>query len=302
MHQIESRRFIMKLILRILFSSVAYLLGSMITGALAPTLHLPALRAPQGADPGAMFLLLVIATPLLMLACIPLASGLRGGYILRWLALATLLFVAIGINTMIEAKVFSNVVSGSALAASMYSLLACFASAAVLAMPMGTSDILPATLRPLTPGGWIVRVVLAWLAFPVCYLAFGMCVGPFVMHYYESGGLGLRIPTWDVLLRTQALRSALFFAASLPAVILWRKSRGAFIVAMGLVHAFAVGIFELMQARFFPTVLRVIHGIEIAADSFAYAAILGMLFLPGSRSSTSHPPDRAHAAGSGTSF
>src|SRR5438270_12530514 len=49
---------------------------------------------------------LLIATPLLMLACVPLVSGLRGGYILRWLAIAVLLFLTIGLNTMIEAKIF----------------------------------------------------------------------------------------------------------------------------------------------------------------------------------------------------
>jgi hypothetical protein len=77
----------------------------------------------------------------------------------------------------------------------------------------------------------------------------------------------------------QLLRGSIFLVASLPVVLLWTKSRRAFIVSLGLAYAVSVGIFQLAQADFMPGVMRLVHSIEITADSFAYAAVLGHLFI-----------------------
>jgi hypothetical protein len=77
----------------------------------------------------------------------------------------------------------------------------------------------------------------------------------------------------------QLVRGVLFLVATLPIALLWKKSRGAFIVSVGVAYAVAVGVFQLVQGTFLPVFLRVLHSAEIAADSFAYAAILGFLFI-----------------------
>jgi hypothetical protein len=128
--------------------------------------------------------------------------------------------------------------------------------------------------------GWIWRVALAVLAFPVIHFVFGMMVGPFVAPYYNGGGpLGLVIPPPGVILRTLVIRSAIFLIGSLPAVILWTGSRRGLIGALGLAHAALVGLYGMAQVgSLFPPILRILHGIEITADSFAYAAVLVWLF------------------------
>lgn len=268
----------MKTLVRIVLAAVAYLMGAMITGALAPVLHLPALNTPADANPGKMFLAFALTTPLLAIGFVLLAAGLRGNWAKRFAAIAALLYVTIGLNTMIEVKIFTHMVSGSALGASLHSVLPCVFAAAVLATIKTEAGVV-STMLPFQFAGWSWRLVVAWLMFPVIYWTFGMCVAPFVLKYYDAGMLGLRIPPPSIILKTQLLRSALFLAASFPAIWLWRKSRGQFILGMGLAHAFAVGIFQLAGATFIPAIMRVAHSIEIMADSFAYAAVLGMLFI-----------------------
>jgi hypothetical protein len=110
-----------------------------------------------------------------------------------------------------------------------------------------------------------------------------MCVGPFVIDYYRQGALWWRIPPVDVILRTQLLRSLLFLGASLPVILLWAGSRRRLILALGLAHAAMVGLNGLSQAYWMPSVPRVLHSLEITADSFAYALVLVWLFFPRSR-------------------
>ena len=52
------------------------------------------------------------------------------------------------------------------------------------------------------------------------------------------------------------------------------------IVGLALGNATAVGLGGLVQAVFFPAVLRWVHGVEILADGIAYAWILALLFFP----------------------
>lgn len=267
----------MKTVVRILLAAVAYVIGSVLTGIIAPVLHLSSFRVAENIAPEKLFLALVLSSPLLAIGVAPLAAGLRGSFMKRFAAIAALLYVAIGLNTAIEAKKFTTLIAGSAFGVSLQSLLPCLFAAAVLATIHTEPSASPAMLR--FDGAWTWRLPVAWLSFPVIYWVFGMCVAPFVIKYYDAGALGLRIPAPSTILLTQLLRSALFLAASLPAIWLWRKSRRQFILAMGLAHAFAVGIFQLAGATFLPVVLRVAHSIEITADSFAYAAVLGLLFI-----------------------
>jgi hypothetical protein len=117
------------------------------------------------------------------------------------------------------------------------------------------------------------------LAFPVAYFTFGAMVAPIVVPYYKGGGpIGLVIPPLAVILRTVLVRSSIFLVASLPAVLLWIGSRRGLIGALGLAHAVLVGIFGLAQTHLMPPILRITHGTEITADSFAYAAVLVWLF------------------------
>jgi hypothetical protein len=131
--------------------------------------------------------------------------------------------------------------------------------------------------------GWLWRFILSIFAFPLAYLIFGMMVAPFVVDYYRHGIAGLILPPMSVILPTQMARSTLFLMASLPFIVLWKKSRGSLIFSLGLAHWLVVGLFGLVQALWFPPVLRVAHSLEIGGDSFAYAASIVFLLFPRSQ-------------------
>ncbi|MGA8205579.1 MAG: hypothetical protein WB812_13740, partial [Woeseiaceae bacterium] len=77
--------------------------------------------------------------------------------------------------------------------------------------------------------------------------------------------------------------SVLLLLVSLPIIIGWEGSRARLILGLGLGLAAAVGVGGLVQAMFFPAVLRWVHGIEIFADSLVYAWVLALLFADKSR-------------------
>ena len=272
---------VLNVLIRIVVAAAAYVIGNMIMGVLAPAFHLPAFK-PLGEETAQhAALLMAIASPLLIIGLLPLAAHVKGSWTQRCGAIAALLYVTLGLNTLIEAKIFTDVVAGSPSLASLQWVLPCVLTAAAITYRFAE----PKAAAPLNTGLWW-RVPIAWLLWPIIYFFFGMCVSPFVVHYYQaqSGALGLHIPSFAVIIRTQLLRSAFFLAASLPAIILWTKSRGRLILALGLAHAVTVGIFPLAQSTFLPMTLRIAHGIEITCDSFAYAAVLGLLLARSSKS------------------
>lgn len=263
---------------RVVFGSIAYVVGIVLAGMLTALLHIPTMKSIPGMNAQHAFVIMLAASPLLILGLLPLANGIRATGGQRCWAVAAFLFVTLGLNTLIEAKIFTGMLDGSPWRASFFWVVPALFTAAALTYRTGTAES-SADIGPFANNliGW--RVVVAWLAFPVIYFFFGMCVAPFVVPFYQSnsGILGLRIPGFDIIIRTQLLRSAFFLAVSLPFIAWWTKSRGHLIFALGLAHAMTVGVFQLAQATFLPMTLRVAHSLEITADSFAYAAVLTLL-------------------------
>lgn len=275
---------IAKILGRIVLAALAYIVGVVVSGMLVPVLHLPSMKEIPGSNPQQMFLLLLLSSPLLIVGIAPLARYLQGGWLQRCMAMALMLYVTLGLNTLIEAKIFTGLVEGSPWLASLQFVLPSVLTAAVLTYGSGEASASTRASGEFGATGWAWRLCLAWLAFPVIYLLFGMCVAPIVVPYYNASSvLGLHVPAMSVIIRTQLLRSAILLAASLPLVVLWTKSRGSLILALGLAEAMTIGIFQLAPATFFPMALRIAHSVEITADSFAYAAVLGLLFLRSSK-------------------
>ena len=270
---------IAKIIGVILAAAIAYIVGLAVMGALAPALHLPTVKPIASVDPQSAFLSLAMSSPLLIIGLIPLAAGLRGAWIQRCAAIAVLVYVTVGLNTLLELKTFSTLLDGSPWLASLMFVLPCLVTAAIVTYAFKAETSAERGFGNFGSGGWAWRIALGWLAFPVIYWTFGMLIAPIVVPYYQTANeLGLHIPAVPELLRTVFVRSATFLLASLPLIALWTKSRGRLIFALGLAHAMTVGIFQLVQATFFPVLIRTTHSIEITADSFVYAAVLALLF------------------------
>jgi hypothetical protein len=269
----------MKVIGKILLCAFIYVCGTVVTGIITTQLHIAVLAPFPGVTPERAFKYLVLLSPLLAIGVAPLAAGLAGRRNLRWLALGVLVYVALGVNTAIELTAFSSTLGKAYPALFVNYFLPCAVLTAALAFFFSSHQPLPSR-QSMSVWQWTWRAVVAWLAFPIVYFMFGMCVAPFVTKYYLAGVAGLKIPAMSVILKTQAIRSALFLAVSLPVIRLWTGSRARLLLTLGLAHAILVGVFGLAQAFFLPAVLRVAHSIEITADSFAYAAVLVWLFAP----------------------
>lgn len=270
----------MKLVGKTLLSYFILAIAVMLSGAILPKLHLSPPGMPPGTTPAGLSAAIAVGSAILIVGLVPIASGIGGRAPTRWAVLGLMLYVATGINTVIELTIFSTMGGRAYLLAQ--DLIVFGAATAALAWLFGTQQPLP-SFPQFSLGWWTWRIVAAWLAFPLIYLIFGMCVGPFVTPYYTTGFAGLRLPPLNVILEVQLLRSLLFLGSSLPVILLWTGSRRRLIFALGLAHAVMVGLYGLVAAYWLPPILRVLHSLEITADSFAYAFVLVSLFVPRTR-------------------
>jgi hypothetical protein len=271
----------MKDLLKLFVCWVAFGVAVLLTGMVCGALHLRSIsmsRSIPGSAPAAQQLAAQLcAGVLLVLGLYPLARRLAGSFVIRSVALGGFLFLALGVNGTIEARMFTHLLDNEMAATAIYYAMLALLLGSALAWCFGAAEP-PAGLPRRGWMAWSGRVSAAWLAWPVIYFFFGMCVSPVVIPYYRSGSLGLHIPPLGAIFAVQLVRSAIFLASSLPFLALWRGSRRGSWLALGLAHAFVVGIYGLTGATFLPWVLRVAHGVEMTADSFAYAGLLVLLF------------------------
>ncbi|MDT8066951.1 MAG: hypothetical protein ROO76_02170 [Terriglobia bacterium] len=277
----------MKTVAKLVVCAVAYMLGVSLTWTLVGALHLPAPHPIPGVTTGGLLFGMSLGTLLLAAGLVPLAVGLGGSRPRRSGALFVVILVAVGLNTMIEATVFSTFVTvGIAWMTAQY-VLPSLLLATALAVLFSKNEKQSEPPR-FSAAQWAWRLVVAWVAFPAIYWVFGMCVAPFVLFAYRAGIAGLTVPPVPVILRTVFIRSALFLVSSLPIIALWSGSRRSLFIAFGVAESMMVGIFGLVQASWFPMTLRVAHSIEITLDSFAYIGVLVLLFAARKQSGTAN--------------
>jgi hypothetical protein len=277
------------LLLKGILFGLMYVLGSITGGAIMGVFHIkfPDLT-PPGVSQAVMLRYFALSSPLVGLGLLPLALGMGATRRARWFALALLLFVCIGVNTVIEMTIFSTTLAhGGALALAASFLLPALFCAFALATLASSETAEPSLVERTrsffaahSAGGWAWRLLLALLAFPLVYFLFGSMVGPFVIDTYKAGIANLVLPPVGAILKTQFVRSALFLLASLPILVLWKGSRKSLILALGLALWVMVGLFGLVQAVWLPAHLRILHSLEIGADSFAHAGALTVLLFP----------------------
>ena len=257
--------------------------GQMLGVALVSALGLELPPAPVAVDEGTQSLLFSLAAIAIAVALAGMAVGLAGRWWERGAILAAFIYVVYGVGNVIEASVFSTL--GGELALTVMhlppSVLGALAVALLFAAPSdeGFRKRAAAFLSGWKPGKLAARLGLAVLAFPFFYLLFGMMIAPIVTPHYARLDF-LVTPPMPTILKVLFTRSVLLLLVSLPVIVGWRESRGRLILALGLGHFVAVGFAGLIQAPFFPAVLRWTHGIEILADSICYAAALAWLFFP----------------------
>jgi hypothetical protein len=299
----QSHPSVLGLVVKGILAGILYIVGATLTNALFAALHVALVNpAPPGADLHKTAVMFLVATPLLGLALVPLARHTAGSRLFRGLVIGFFIFICMGLTSVMEMRIFMTVYSqGGSLAA----ILAAIPPALFCGLALGY--LLPqeqpeASAAPRlrtffaahSPISWAARFVLAILLFGVFYFLFGMLVAPFVVPFYRAGVLGLTLPPFSVIIPVLLMRSALFLLACLPFLMRWTRSRLSLILSLGLAHWFLTGGYGMLMVVFWPPVMRVGHGLEVAADSFAYAAALVFLLLPRQRENT--VPNSAHVA------
>ena len=78
--------------------ALAFYAGTVLGGVLAGLLGLPAPQMPAGADPTVLGQYLLLVSLILSIGLAFLARQLSGGFIARWLALASLVWIAHALN------------------------------------------------------------------------------------------------------------------------------------------------------------------------------------------------------------
>jgi len=269
---------------RIALCALAYVAGAMMSGALLAALGLALPQVPEQTDERTMGVLLGAASLAVAAGLAPLARRLRGPYWARWLALAVLCYVCLGVTSALEGAIFTTLSGMASIPA--FSILPCLLFAAVLAAlfkAAGAGESPALSVRRFfggrSAGQWTWRLAAAVCAFPVIYWTFGLMVAPFVMEYYKQGQFALAVPNPAVILATQFARSTLFLLGALPILILWSGSRRHLVMALGLEFYVLVGLFGMVQSYWLAPTLQVLHNSEMLIDSMVYALALAALLV-----------------------
>ena len=273
---------------------LAFVVGSMLGSILAGLIGMEMPPMPQGTDPQTLMLVQLLASPLLALALAFLSQGMQGRFVVRWLILSFLTWVAYGVNTLLETAIFTTLGNVSPFTAVIMlgGSFSCGAAVAALFRPQDGGRGFFANVReffarrPARAWGW--RIPLAAVAFMPIYLFFGRLVVPFTYEYYRQELAGLTAPGWGQILPVLLLRSVLFLTVSLPVLLAWRKSRRSSILSLGFAMFVLVGGMGLIGGYWLPISVRLPHGLEILADSMVYTWVLVVLLVktPGAAPST----------------
>ena len=267
--------------------ALAYFVGVMISGGVVTATGLQWPAFPQSADQSNEFVLSLIGSVLMAVCLALLARGIRGSQAARWFMLASFSYVAFGLNNQIEAAIFTTY--GGTMTMLLFFILPCALGAAAavrLFQPPQSEPVLEHAITNQPLSSWCWRVVVAWLAFPVIYLFFGMLAAPIVVPVYQSQDFGLTLPGFGTIIPVALVRSALYLAVTIPIIIAWSRSRRSLFWSLAISFFAMMGLIGLLSTTFFPPVLRITHSVEILGDALVYAWVMVALLVPKAKTAT----------------
>jgi len=264
---------------------LAFVLGTLAGSVVAGMLGLQMPSLPAGTDPQTLFLVQLLSSPLLALALAFLSQRMEGGFLTRWLILSLLTWVAYSVNTVLEASIFTTFGAASSFTVliQLVGSLTCAAAVAALFRPQNAGSGFLTSMREFfarrSTREWAWRLPLAAVIFMPIYLLFGRLVVPFTYEYYQQELAGLTAPGWGQILPILFVRSVLFLVVSLQVLVIWRESKLSLVLSLGFAFFVLVGALGLIGGYWMPTKVRIIHSLEILADSLIYAWALVVLLV-----------------------
>jgi len=217
----------------------------------------------------------------LVICLVFLARGIGGSLKKRWLILLAFSYVSLVINNQIEAVVFTTAHEVPTML--LFFILPCIVATGVtlaLIKPPNDQVALESVFADRSMKSLWWRLLLAWLAFPVIYYFFGALIYPLVAGVYAQQDSGLQVPGQLVILGAVSVRSLFFLLASIPILVNWRRSRLGLVLSLAAAFTAMVGVTGLIESTWMPTQLRIVHSIEILADSLVHAWVLVALLIP----------------------
>ncbi len=273
-------KFVVIFLVKLIMSALTFIVGMMIGGMLAGMTGLTAPTLPPEMDANATMLIMFASSPLLVLALYFVGRELAGGWLVRTGILALLAWVTYTLNTVIEGIFFSSYVTAPWFNLMTFTppVLLCAGVVAWLFPAHNHAESFVRTwqahFQPRTASAWAWRLLVAAVSFMPIYYFFGTLVVPFVGDYYQQGAFGLAVPPLATLLAVLLLRSVLFFIACLPVVVAWQGTKWNLWLRLGFALFVLVGLIYMLAGTWLPPWMRVIHSLEILADSFVHAAAL----------------------------
>ena len=262
---------------------VAHAAGMELGWVLVRSLGLKQMPIPIEVGPFAQYALPVLGGMVIALGLASMAGSLCAARWQRWAILAAFAFIANGVTVALETSIFLTLGGDVALATTTLPASALCALAVVWYFPARRDDrdahIQQNSFSRWTTTELLFRIAAVLIAFPLIYLLFGAAIAPIVRPIYSQIEF-LVIPSGTTIFLMQILRSTLFFSISIPVALRWSGTRRALAISLGLAHFACVGLNGLIQTQFFPIAMRLAHGAEVFADSFAYAFVFAWLFGP----------------------
>ncbi len=274
---------------------LAFFLGMALSGALLPLLGFTPPEIPAGTDAGTIAIWFLLGSMFLAAFLAPLSRRLQAGGLTRWLFLSLFVWVFAAAGMVLESFFFMTTGAVSSLENALFTLLnfllpALFLSGMVASLFRPAPDTVraPRSVAPVFQGG-LWRVLIALLAYPLIYFAFGLLVQPLIGDFYATGQYELTTPTWGQMIPLQLARSLLFLLVSLPMLARWNGSRRSLWFSLGGAIFACTGFMAVLTAYWFPWQMRLFHGLELLADSLLYAGVLTWLFT---QEQSASPSDR----------
>ena len=207
----------------------------------------------------------------------------RFGY---FILISLILFVVGRFSNYVEGLFFTTMFANLSVltAAVVFALLFSFVEgglAAVLFLPESYEGSLFTELSTYFSerrwSSWLWRILLASVAYFPIYFFFGMLISPFVMPYYSDPSLGLKIPSFAVMVPVELFRGFLYVIIMLGVFSTVRAKRWTMAAIVGLVLYVPGGLVPLMSEHTLPPQIVPFHMIEIFADSIVYGVVLTRL-------------------------
>jgi len=200
--------------------------------------------------------------------------------LLVWLELLVIEFL----NNYVEAYFFTNrfdkatVLIQSVTSALISSAISATAGALLLGYgAAGISASLKEHFSTRTRSSWILRIVVGSVAYFPIYFFFGALITPFVLPYYNNPSLGLRIPSFAVLISVELFRGFVYALMLLPLLATIIGGRATKFIALAAMLYIPGGLIALLGNQLMPAPIVPFHALEILADSIVYGFALSRI-------------------------